>query len=178
MMRRARSSAVPSFLLLQYSAEWTINSLSAVHHLLITPSVIQERPPLAVTARRAGWIGCNIQLSAIPPEGRIPLIVDGAMVSRELARRRFALTQELSNTSVSGRGWAAAVLNLLHGLKKQTFTLQDAYCLEAKLAMQYPNNSHVRAKIRQQLQVLRDAGLLIFEARGVYRFSDIFGSRG
>ena len=34
-----------------------------------------------------------------------------------------------------------------------------------------PNNAHVRDKIRQRLQVLRDLGLLEFLAPGSYRLS-------
>ena len=36
------------------------------------------------------------------------------------------------------------------------------------LAEQYPNNNNVKAKIRQQLQVLRDAGILTFLTPGHY----------
>ncbi len=32
----------------------------------------------------------------------------------------------------------------------------------------YPNNKNVRPKIRQQLQVLRDLGLIEFEGQGKY----------
>jgi type II restriction enzyme len=41
--------------------------------------------------------------------------------------------------------------------------------LERGIAKLHPANRHVRAKIRQQLQVLRDAGLLDFVGRGEYR---------
>ena len=34
------------------------------------PDIIEKRKPLAETARRAGWIGCNIVLKNIPNEGR------------------------------------------------------------------------------------------------------------
>jgi len=33
----------------------------------------------------------------------------------------------------------------------------------------HPDNRHVRDKIRQQLQVLRDAGLLLHVERGIWR---------
>jgi type II restriction enzyme len=41
--------------------------------------------------------------------------------------------------------------------------------LERSLAQLHPANRHVRDKIRQQLQVLRDLGLLEFVGRGKYR---------
>jgi len=38
------------------------------------PSAIIKRNPLAPTARRAGWIGCNIALNRIPFEARIAIV--------------------------------------------------------------------------------------------------------
>jgi type II restriction enzyme len=50
------------------------------------------------------------------------------------------------------------------------FTLDDMYRFEPELAKKYPLNRHVRDKIRQQLQVLRDEGQLTFEDdHGTYR---------
>ncbi|MFN3814987.1 hypothetical protein [Brevundimonas sp.] len=50
------------------------------------------------------------------------------------------------------------------------FVLDDLYAFEARLSALHPGNRHVREKIRQQLQVLRDRGWLTFgERRGTYR---------
>jgi type II restriction enzyme len=49
------------------------------------------------------------------------------------------------------------------------FTLAGVYAHPAALAKLHPNNRHVRDKIRQQLQVLRDLGLLEFLGDGNYR---------
>jgi type II restriction enzyme len=43
------------------------------------------------------------------------------------------------------------------------------YRFENRLAGLHPQNRNIRPKIRQQLQVLRDRGLLEFVERGVYR---------
>ncbi len=171
MMRRIQTSTVPSFLLLQYTATWSLVNLFAIHHALITSSAIERRKALALTARRAGWVGCNILLSGIPPEGRIALIERGIAMPKEQSRLRFASIERLSGLSASQRGWAAAVLRLLHGLGKERFSTDDAYTLEPELSRLYPANHNVRPKIRQQLQLLRDAGLLSFESRGIYRLS-------
>jgi len=170
MMRRIETSTLPSFLLLQYTATWTIANLWAIHHVLITPAAIEQRKALALTARRAGWVGCNILLSGIPPEGHIPLIVDGLAIPKRESRARFAATERLVFLSPIGRGWAASVLRLLHQLGKRRFTIDDAYTLEPELSHLYPANRNIRPKIRQQLQMLRDAGLIAFEARGIYSF--------
>lgn len=49
------------------------------------------------------------------------------------------------------------------------FTIDDVYGFERHLSRLYPENRNVRPKIRQQLQVLRDGGRLVFEGRGRYR---------
>ncbi|MHB8412748.1 MAG: hypothetical protein ACYDDI_12505 [Candidatus Acidiferrales bacterium] len=66
------------------------------------------------------------------------------------------------------RGWTLDVLNLVRSLHKQNFWLADAYALEPHLASLHPANRHVRDKIRQQLQVLRDLGLVGFLGGGNY----------
>ena len=50
-----------------------------------------------------------------------------------------------------------------------TFTTADAYSFTGELEKLHPDNRHVKDKIRQQLQVLRDAGLLIQLGRGEWR---------
>lgn len=69
------------------------------------------------------------------------------------------------------RGWTLDLLNLIRSLHKQTFTLADAYTLEPHLASLHPANRHVRDKIRQQLQVLRDLGFVRFLEPGQYQLS-------
>ncbi|MCS7068893.1 MAG: hypothetical protein NZN28_09745, partial [Meiothermus sp.] len=50
------------------------------------------------------------------------------------------------------------------------FTLEQAYKALLPLAKRhYPRNKHPEAKIRQQLQRLRDLGVLEFMGRGIYR---------
>ena len=48
-----------------------------------------------------------------------------------------------------------------------TFTNADIYAFERELAALHPDNRHIRDKIRQQLQVLRDTGFLVQPERGV-----------
>jgi len=64
------------------------------------------------------------------------------------------------------------VLRAVRQLGKPEFTLQEMYECEPKLKALHPNNQNVRPKIRQQLQVLRDLGLLRFGARGSYEIVD------
>jgi type II restriction enzyme len=169
MMRRIDSKSVSTFLLLQYTGPTQVFNFEAIHYTLITRDVIQERKPLSPDARRAGWIGCNIILGAIPPEGRIPIIENGQVLPKESRRALFAATERLANQTASNRNWSRALLNCLHKLPNSWFSLDEVYHFESELSELYPANQNIRPKIRQQLQVLRDAGLLEFLGRGKYR---------
>ena len=176
MIRRIEDGSVSTFLLLRYSPSSTVTDLVAIHHSLITREVIQERKPLSPSARRAGWIGCNILLGGIPPEGRITIIENNISVPRASSRALFGATERLGKQPIGNRSWSRALLNCLHQLPTPRFTLEQTYRFEGELSLQYPENKNVRPKIRQQLQVLRDAGLVIFEGRGTYRL--IYGAKG
>ncbi len=72
MLERLTSSNNPNFFLLNYST----STLSVANFFVIPkhffiPEMIEKRKPLAPTARRAGWIGCNILLHSIPQTGKI-----------------------------------------------------------------------------------------------------------
>ena len=56
-------------------------------------------------------------------------------------------------------------------LGKAEFALGDVYAAEHGLARLHPANRHVRPKIRQQLQILRDLGFVQFLGGGEYRLS-------
>jgi type II restriction enzyme len=175
MIRRIESGSASSFLLLRYSPSSTVTDLVAIHRSLITREVVQERKPLSPTARRAGWIGCNILLGGIPPEGRIPLIQNGVATPKKSSRALFAATEQLGKRPLSSRSWSRSLLNCLHRLPETRFTLEQAYGFEHELSLLYPENNNVRPKIRQQLQVLRDSGLLVFDGRGTYRL--VYGAK-
>jgi len=63
-------------------------------------------------------------------------------------------------------------MKCIEQLHQQRFTIDQVYCFEDELQRVYPNNRHIREKIRQQLQVLRDKGYLEFSGRGIYRLAD------
>jgi type II restriction enzyme len=66
------------------------------------------------------------------------------------------------------RGWALDVYRIVDKLKSPIFELGDIYAFEADLKNIYPQNKNIRPKIRQQLQVLRDLGLITFAGKGKY----------
>jgi type II restriction enzyme len=84
-------------------------------------------------------------------------------------REKFKRVKPLKDISVTQRGWTLDVLNAIRRLGKTEFTTTDAYAFTRELEKLHPDNRHVRDKIRQQLQVLRDMGLLIHLGRGEWK---------
>lgn len=171
MVRKIDKDRLPHFLFLGYNkSHYTVNDLVLVPNFCLGPSAIEARKPLSPTARRAGWVGCNIILDSVPPEGKIPIISSGSIAAKETVRKKFQQVKPLENLSVKMRGWTLDVLTVLRSIDRREFTLKQAYSFETVLSQMHPDNRHVRDKIRQQLQVLRDLGYLQFVKRGVYRW--------
>jgi type II restriction enzyme len=168
MLRAIRSQRVPNLLIMQYSADWLVRNLLLVPSFFFTEAIIEKRPPLGPAARRAGWVGCNILLDRIPPDGKIPVVSDGAAVDESRVRQEFSRTRRLAGLPPSVRGWTLDVLGAIRSLKKTCFSLQELYSVEPYLRSLHPNNRSVRPKIRQQLQLLRDLGLVRFTRPGNY----------
>ena len=168
MLRAIRADRTPNLLLLQYSNTWAVQNLLLVPRMFFTESVIEKRKPLGPSARRAGWVGCNILLGEIPPDGKIPMISAGVPAREQLVREEFSRVKQLALLPPPVRGWTLDVLQAVRQLGKTKFSLQELYAFEARLKALHPKNQNVRPKIRQQLQVLRDLGLLRFGAKGNY----------
>ena len=88
MIERITSSNNPNLFVMQYSADLQVVNLTLVPKFLFVPSIIEKRKPLAPTAKRAGWIGCNILYSDIPKQGRITIIN-----SQELSDRKTVVEE-------------------------------------------------------------------------------------
>jgi type II restriction enzyme len=170
MMEAIKNDRTPNFFFMQYElATWSVKNLLLVPHFAFPPSAIIERKPLSPTARRAGWIGCNIALNRIPIEARISLVNERQIASEKEVREKFKKIKPLKEISVAQRGWTLDVLNIVRRLGKQEFTNQDVYAFEGELEKLHPGNRHVRDKIRQQLQNLAKADLLLHAGRNDYR---------
>lgn len=78
-------------------------------------------------------------------------------------------TEFLRNSKLDVRGWTLDVMNCINKLEGSIFTLEQMYKFEQILSIKHPENHHVREKIRQQLQVLRDNGIIEFVGRGCYK---------
>ena len=170
MVRAVREDRTPNLFALHYEpVAWKVANLILIPHFAFPLSAIEKRKPLSPTARRAGWVGCNILLSAIPEDARIHVVRGGKPATPADVRAQYARIRPLDKIRAEQRGWTLDVLNVVRSLGKPEFRLGEVYAAENQLARLHPDNRHVRDKIRQQLQILRDVGLLQFLGGGEYR---------
>jgi type II restriction enzyme len=120
--------------------------------------------------------GNNFQTVIIPPDK---------------VRARYTRLKPIREIKTAQRGWTLDVLNIVRRIVSEgraprdpnipgqtgtritrpsdSFTTADVYAFKRELEKLHPDNRHVRDKIRQQLQVLRDLGLLLHLERGIWR---------
>ena len=68
------------------------------------------------------------------------------------------------------KGWTRLTLQGVLSLPESEFQIPDLLAVCGPMAArQYPRNQNVRPKLRQQLQILRDLGLVEFLGKGFYR---------
>lgn len=171
MIQRLESSNNPNFFILNYDAvNLTVTNFLVIPKHFFVPSIIEKRKPLAVTARRSGWVGCNILLDQIPQTGKIYFVRNKHVEPKEKILMEWKKTLFLRDEiNSSAKGWLLDTMQCIEKIGKHEFTLDDMYAYENELRVLHPDNKHVKDKIRQQLQVLRDSGYLEFLARGLYR---------
>ena len=157
------------FFMLYQKADWSVQNFFFVPKHFFTPDIIEARKPLAPTARRAGWVGCNILLSQIPSTGRIPIIENGIEQNKDTIIEKVRKADSLIVSNMNARGWLMDVLSCVERIPGMDFTLRQVYAFEAELAQKHPENNNVQPKIRQQLQLLRDKGIIEFVRPGEYR---------
>ena len=167
MIGRITSLDNPSFFFMHYD-RYEVNNLIIVPKCFFTPSVIEKREALTKTARRAGWEGCSILMRQIPSTAKIPIIINGDVRPIQDVVRQYQCVFNLQTKSVESRGWLMDTLHLVERLD-ETFTLSQMYLFVDELRLKHPDNNHIQDKIRQQLQFLRDKGIIEFKGRGIYK---------
>lgn len=168
-IQRITSNNNPDFLILTYNADdLYVKNLWIIPKYFFAPQIVEKRRPLSSTARRAGWIGCNILFDKIPIQGQISMIqncIPRKKISVITQVQRSAL---LNTDDIKARGWLLDVLTCVNNIPNQMFSLKEIYNFENAFSINHPQNHRIRPKIRQQLQVLRDKGFLKFLGHGIY----------
>src|SRR5712672_223988 len=115
MIDRVESGTMPHLLAMRYDATWKISTLLLIPSFFFAKSAIEKRKPLGPNAHRAGWVGCNILLSHIPPSGRIAVIQDCATVAPDKVRKAFRALHDLNEIKPGreARGWTLDVLRVI-----------------------------------------------------------------
>ena len=167
MIDRITSLDNPSFFFMHYDA-YAVNNLIIVPKCFFVPEIIEKRKPLAAGAKRAGWEGCNILLGQVPDFAKIPIIRNGVALEAREVCRQYNHVYTLQTKSVESRGWLFDVLRCVDRLD-DTFTIKQMYSFVDELKIKHPKNNNIEAKIRQQLQFLRDKGFIEFLKSGQYR---------
>lgn len=169
MLNRINAENNPNFFFLTYTYDWLVSNFLIIPKQFLTPDVIIRRKPLSNTAKRAGWVGCNIDLSKISDSGKIFLINNGKVIDSKTVQENFNKTLFLRSKSKTSKGWTLDILDCVDSINSNDFTLDEMYSFEPELRTKYPNNNFIKDKIRQQLQILRDNGIIEFASRGKYR---------
>lgn len=167
MIDRITSLDNPSFFFMHYN-RYEVNNLIIVPKCFFTPDIIEKRNALSNNARRAGWEGCNILMQRIPATAKIPIILNGVTMPVADVISKYKRVYTLQTKSMESRGWLVDTLHLVERLE-ETFTLKQMYDFCDELKIKHPNNNHIKDKIRQQLQYLRDKGFVEFKGNGVYQ---------
>ncbi|MDD2567465.1 MAG: DpnI domain-containing protein [Thiovulaceae bacterium] len=171
MIERLQSDSNPNFFFLNYNAKtYNVANFMVIPKHFFIPEIIEKRKPLALHAKRAGWVGCNILLETIPKSGKIFYIKDSKVQSKDKILEEWNKTSFLQKSfNFQAKGWILDILQCIDKLENKTFSLYELYQFENFLKRKYPDNNNIQAKIRQQLQILRDKNYLEFIGRGIYK---------
>lgn len=168
MISRIESMKNPNFFFLTYNHN-SVNNLLLIPKYFIVPDIIEKRKALSNNARRAGWIGCNINIEKIPESGKIFIIKDNCEIDKQQVITKYKRIEFLKTHNLESRSWIMDVLNCIGKIPTENFSLNQVYAFADELQRKHPENKFVKDKIRQQLQYLRDKGFLEFTTRVNYK---------
>ena len=170
MIERIEAINNPNFFFMHYNKkDLRVKNFIMVPKHFFSTEIVEKRKPLSENAKRAGWVGCNIVLKQIPEEGRIYIVKDEMEQSVEAILAKVQKTNFICEYKLDARGWVLDILNCINKIESRDFTLEQMYQFVPMLEIKHPENRHVRDKIRQQLQILRDKGIIEFKGRGRYK---------
>ena len=160
----------PNFFFLIYNKDYIINNFFGVSKDIFVPEIIEKRNPLSSSARRSGWIGCNILISEIPKFSKIYYIKNSNSIKDSVVKEQWQKTNFSNITNnLKKRSWIYDILYCIDKINKKEFSLKEIYNFESFLQIKHKKNQHIKAKIRQQLQILRDKNFIKFIGNGNYK---------
>lgn len=172
MVDRLNANNNPNFFFLTYEKNtFAVRDFLAIPKYFFIAEIIEKRRPLSQNARRAGWVGCNIVMESIPEFGKIFYVKNGSPKNKDEILEKWDKTTFIrtTNQDIETKGWLFDVLVCIEKLKETDFSLDEMYKFEPLLKAKHPQNNNIQAKIRQQLQFLRDKNVIEFVKPGQYR---------
>lgn len=173
MIKSISSGKGANFFALSYdAAQWRVKDFIVIPKHFFVPEVIEKRKPLSKTAERAKWVGCNIKIALLPESGKVYVVRSGvAQPKREVLAAWQKVLFLKSTRNSEAKGWLLHTMKCIEWLQKDSFALSEIYAFEEHFKLLHPDNTHVKDKIRQQLQILRDRGYLNFLGNGNYELT-------
>ena len=164
------SLRIPNLLLLNYSlVEMVVTQLMAIPREALSRSSVIPRRPLGPRAMRHGWQGCVIDLSVLPPSGRVAVILEGIARPQSVVLEEWRLLDFLRQEGRATREWLPDVISSVRRIASEEFSLAEVYQDVPLLRDLHPSNRNIQPKIRQQLQILVAQGMLERVRPGIYR---------
>ena len=150
-IERITSLQKPHLFLMTY-ANMAVDNLLLIPKYFFVPDIIEKRNPLADTARRAGWMGCNIEIGSIPESGKIFIVKNSQQEDKSRVIDQYQRTLLLQKTRIDSRGWLMDVLKCVERIPQDDFCLDEVYTFVEELQLKHPDNNHIHDKIRQLIQ--------------------------
>ena len=85
---------------------------------------------MSPNARRAGWVGCNIDISNVVDFGKIFLVKNSQIINQNLVQEHFNNTLFIRTKNIESRGWILDIMMCIDSISKDTFNLKDIYDFE------------------------------------------------
>ncbi len=169
MIERINTNNNPNFYFLNYDKDnFDVINFCAVPNYFFTPNIIIPRKK--GIPNRPNYIMCNIDISGIPNSGKIFYIEDKEIISKSKVLNDWNKTLFLKESNnIQAKGWLLDIMQCIERIGENSFSLSDLYSFENYLKIKHPENNNIQAKIRQQLQILRDKDYLKFESPGKYK---------
>jgi len=171
MIERLKSANNPNFFFLNYNAQnFEVLNFAVIPKHFFVPEIIIKRNQ--GIPNRPNYIMCSIDLTGIPESGKIFYIKNKQAADKKIVLKNWNKTLFLRESkNIELRGWILDIMNCVEKLGKREFSLNEVYNFEDDLKIKHPDNKHIKDKIRQQLQFLRDKGYLEFKGGGKYKVS-------
>jgi type II restriction enzyme len=175
LVRALASSDNPNLMLLNYNRlKMEVTDFRAVPRYALSRMSVIPRKPLGPRARRAGWQGCNIDLSGLPPAAIVDVVVGGVSRSPKTVIEEWHRLDFIERARGPNRHWLPDVLSCLRRIQADIFYLEAVYEFANELRLLHPRNLNIEPKIRQQLQILVTQGIVERVSPGVYRKTSRF----